>query len=217
MFTEQQLQKNNKHRTTILLPSMVLAVLAMLLYFSVVGNYREVWVNFVGHHLGETAAEFSPALMVLPGLLFFLVPIVLAENYVKRFASICPSCSTDITKFTKWVLKTRCCPSCDKRVVSGGKVHHKEASDRLHRLRQRSFLKNWLWAWPAIACLSLGWHWLDPFAFHQCPQVLFTQALIGTTAAGWAVFRVDRRKYLPHFIISSLLLAVGSVVFWYAL
>ncbi len=214
MFTQEQLGESSKRRARVLMPVAVLAVAAVLIYFPVIGLVRDPFVSFVSSHFGEGSRELAPIPLILPAFAIFLVPMALADRYARRFTIVCPSCSSDVTRSTERLLKTRCCPSCEKQIVEGGRVRSTKAYKRYLEYRARALLKHWFWAWPILGASSLAWWFFDRSAFQECPNVLWVPSLVGTAAAGWAWLRTHDRRYVPQFLASVVLFALGATVFW---
>ncbi len=152
--------------------------------------------------------------LILLGVAVFLASGVLAERYVKRFVLVCPSCSAEIARALQYVLATRRCRECGEQIVAGGRVHSDAAYRRQKRMESLRFLQYWLWLWPLLSCVTLGWHAIDPTAFARCPHVLFVSSLIGAVAGGWTLLRTGNRRYLAQTVVSSMLFVAGWVVFW---
>ncbi|TWU51529.1 hypothetical protein Poly59_31210 [Rubripirellula reticaptiva] len=214
MLTTADIKDLSTKRVWILVPAITVGVVAMFAYFVAVALCRDSLVNSARQNFGETVADFLPLAMILPSLGFFLAPLVWAERKSKRYALICPECTTDLSRSTRRVIATRCCGSCGKQIVEGRRIHGPMAFERLSRVEQRRLLVYWFWAWPTLGLLLLGYHWIDPTALNNCPQMLFIPGLIGTAATGWAFARSMDKRYIPQFIASAMVLCLGINAFW---
>lgn len=214
MFTEWQIQDLAKRRNRILIPAMFGGVVATLAYFVVILFLRHGLVAILDQRNVEDAADVAMLILILPSFAFFIVPCVLAERYVKRFAIVCPFCSEDITRYTAEIIATRSCRSCEQRIVSDGRQRRSAVFKRYRRIQSRTFLKYWLWAWPALAAFCLVTHWFDPSSLQRCPHVLFVPALIGTVAGGWSWIRTFDTRYTMQFTASMVLFVIGASIFW---
>lgn len=214
MLNSADINALSTKRAWVLAPAMTVGVVAMFAYFAAIAAYRESLVNSARQNLGATAADLLPLAMLLPSLGFFLAPLVWAERKSKRYALICPECTTDLSRSSRRVIATRCCGSCGKQIVAGRRIHGQEAFERHSRIEQRRFLVYWFWAWPIIGLLILSYHWIDHRALYHCPHVLFIPGLIGTVVTGWAFARTLDERYLPQFGASAVVLCLGINAFW---
>ncbi len=216
VLTESHIRDTVRRRVAILLPVMTVAVAAMFAYFFLVGALRESIVAYAAFTFGTGFAEFVPALLILPSLLLFLVPGVVAEKYAQRFATTCPLCASDITRSTQQLLATRCCPDCGERVVAGGRKRDIAVYHRYREMQARRALKYWFWLWPLLGGFALTWHFIEPSGFQRCPHFLFLPALIGAAAGAWAFCRTWDRRYVPQTVVSAVLFVAGALAFWHA-
>ncbi len=216
MLTDNDILRLNRSRFRVLIPTMALAVAAMLGYFALLSLVREPIIALVRSVAGGTAANITPIALILPALGIFLIPCIIAEKSSKRFALLCPDCSADITRRTNRVLATRCCPSCGSQVVAGGRIRGPSVYDRYVKLKTRRFLVYWLWTWPVLGALTIAWYSIAPLGLSRCLHVLFVPSLIGTVASGWSYLRTTDRRYLPQFFASAILLFVGAFAYWNA-
>ncbi len=175
---------------------------------------RDSLVDYAKQNLGDIAANFLPLAMILPSMGVFLAPLVWAERKSKRYALLCPECTTDLSRFTRRVLATRCCGCCGKQIVEAQRIHGVEAFDRLARIEQRRFLIYWFWMWPILGLLILGYDWIDPTALSNCPHMLFIPGLTGTVATGWAFARTLDQRYTLQLGASAIIFCLGMNAFW---
>ena len=203
-----------KKRAWILAPSATVGVVAMFAYLAIVGYWRDSMVELARKHAGETSPSPLPLVLIFPSLGFFLAPLVWGERRIKRYAFICPKCNTDLSRFSRRVVATRCCCFCGQQIVQGRRVHRLEAFKRLTRIEQRRFLVYWFWAWPILGLLLLGYHRVDPTGMENCRQMLFMPGLIGTVATGWAFARTMDRRYITQLFASAIVLCLGVDALW---
>ncbi len=201
-------------RAWILIPALIVGVAAMFAYLAAMALWRDSLVDYAKHDLGETPANLLPLAMILTSLGFFLAPLVLAERKSKRYALHCPECATDLTRFTRRVIATRCCGSCGKQIVEGKRIHEGKVFERHARIQQRRFLIYWFWAWPILGFLILCYHWNDTTALNNCRPMLFIPGLIGTAATGWAFARTMDRRFIPQLGMSATVFCLGMNAFW---
>lgn len=213
MLNTTDINELSTKRAWILAPAMTVGVVAMFAYFAVIAVCRDPLVDAARQILGATAADFLPLVMILPSFGIFLAPLVWAERKSKRYALICPECTTDLSRSIRRVIASRCCGSCGKQIVEGRRIHSQKAFERLSRIEQRRFLVYWFWAWPIFGLLILGYHWIDPTGLNNCPHLLFIPGLIGTIATGWAFARTLDNRYLPQFGASAMILCLGINAF----
>jgi hypothetical protein len=214
MLTEERLREMSARGLWVCVPAMIVATGAMFLYMSAVGHFRESLVSFAVGRFGEAAGHVFLYVLFLPAIPIFLVPTLIAAAYAGRFKTACPLCHVDISSRSKRVLLTRCCPACGDRILEGGRAHSAAVYGRYQAIQSRSFLKNWLWTWPAIGGLCVAWQWADRSAFRECPNLLWRVPLIGTAVAGWAWLRTSDRRYVPQLLASAVLFVLGAYVFW---
>lgn len=214
MLSTTDINELSKKRMWILIPAATVGVVVMLAYFAVVAAWRDSLVASARQSFGESTADALPIVLILPSIGFFLTAFIWGEHKIQRYALICPNCNADLSRSTKRVAATRCCNSCGKQIVEGPRTHGPEAFDRRSRIEQRKFLIYWFWAWPILGSLMIGYHWLSPIGFEDCPHMLFMPGLIGTTASGWAFARTLDKRYLPQLAGSAVVLCMGFSVFW---
>lgn len=104
MLAESQLCDVQKKRVRIIFPTMILSVLAVLIYSAIVGTFRDSVVAIEDASFGASIAGIAPILMVLPAFAIFLIPTVLAERQANRLSSVCPACSKDIGRSFQQVI-----------------------------------------------------------------------------------------------------------------
>jgi hypothetical protein len=211
MFTEQQLRELSRRRVRVILPTMLLAVAAMLLYFLGVGQVHDAIQLAIKDRFGNGAAEAADLGLILVALAIFLVPTCIAEGYAKRFQSYCPSCG-QLLKRIEGVIATKCCPSCENQIVTGNRVRSHSGYKRFQDRRARTFLVVWFWAWPAMALSELVWWYFYPQQALECR--IWVAPLIGTTASGWTWVRTFDHRYVPQLIASVTLLGVLGAISW---
>ena len=214
MLSTAEINNLSRQRARILVLAITIGILAICGYFVVAALVRDPLIDMTRQRIGKTAAEFTPLVLIVPSILFFLAPLVWAEKKSKRFALICPECNSDLTRLTKKVIVTGCCSSCGIRIVQDGRIRSPDVFDRYSRMKQRRFLVYWFWAWPVVGALVLVLHTINPSALANCIHVLFIPGLIGTAASGWAFARTTDRRYLPQLGASAIVLTIGVTMFW---
>ena len=173
MLSTTDINELSKKRMWILIPAATVGVAVMLAYFAVVAAWRDSLVASARQSFGESTADALPIVLILPSIGFFLTALIWGEHKSKRHALICPNCNVDLSRSTKRVAATRCCNSCGKQIVEGPRTHGPEAFERRSRIEQRKFLIYWFWAWPILGSLMIGYHWLSPTGFEDCPHIIF--------------------------------------------
>ena len=217
MFTTDDIKNLQSRRVRILIPAIAVGLLAMCAYFGLGFQIREACVNFIESRFGKTAAEATPAVLILPSFLLFLVPVVWAERKARQFSLKCPDCSYDLSQWTEFVTTTQCCQNCGHQIVKGKKVRTAAVFKRFTQKRSRRFLVLWFWTWPALGLCALALYWLEPSVIEDCLHMLVVPALVGTIATGWTFLRTQDRRYLPQAFASAVLLIVSGFTFWNAL
>jgi hypothetical protein len=216
MLTEQEVRKMSARRLWIVGPAMACGIGAMFLYLIAMNSFVEPLAFRVGDQFGDAARGMTEVALIFPAFVIFLLPSCLAARYADRFKTMCPACHQDLSSRTSRVLATRCCPSCDERVLEHGRAHSAVVYKRYQGLRSRRILESWLWIWPALGGLVILWQLIDRTAFQQCPQVLWIFSLIGAATAGWTWLRTFDCRFVPQLLASLVLLCLGAVVFWRA-
>jgi hypothetical protein len=217
MLTEQRIRETSARRTWAVLPTLSCAIGTMFLHFLGAGLLREHLISLAVNRFGDTARDITPFVLILPAFAILLVPSLLAIRYADRFKTVCPSCDEDVSSRVNHVLSTRCCPTCGKRIVDGGRIHSAAVYQRYLALQSHTFLRYWLWAWPAFGLLLIAWQWFDRSAFQRCPQMSWIIPLLGTSTAGWTWLRTFDRRYVPQLLTSAVLLGLGASLFWQTL
>jgi hypothetical protein len=212
MLTEQELREMSFRRTWAVLPAMTFAILSVFLYFAGMGYLREPLTSLVMYRLGGTAREITRIGLILPAFAIFLLPSLLAARHAQGFKTVCPSCGKVISSWTTRVLLTRCCPACREQILRG-RAHSAAVYNRYQSTRSRHFLRFWLWAWPILGALVIGWELLDRGAFRQCPECLWITPLIGTSTAGWAWLRTSDRRYVAQLLTSVTLFGLAAAMY----
>jgi hypothetical protein len=203
MLSEEQIRKTLRRRAWVLLPSAGGASVAVCVYFFVVGRFLDP----------EDRGGLLAIVLILPVFPIFLAPLLITERFATRFRIACPNCGGDLRGRTQLLLATRCCPLCDSHVIEG-RPRSKAAYRRSCGIRNRAFLKYWLWAWPAMGFAGLAWTWFDHSAFEDCLHFLWVVPLIGFVAAGWSWLRTHDRRYWPQTAASLAICLVGAAVYW---
>lgn len=214
MLSTADISDLSKKRTWVLACSMTVGVVGMLICLAVAGYWRETFQTFVEQAVGNTATTFMPFSLILLSLAVFLVPMIWGDRRSKQYSIICPNCSTDVSRFTRRILTTRCCYYCGKQIVEGERTHGPAAFERFSRMQQRRFLKYWFWTWPVLGSFVLAYHWYAPSALDNCPHMLFVPGLIGTIATSWAFVRTEDKRYLPQWFAAVIILCLGVTAFW---
>lgn len=216
MLTEQEVREKSARWMWVVLPVMTCALGAVFLYLIGMGSFREPLASQVGNRFGETARDMTEVALIFPAFVILVLPSGLAIRYAGRFRTVCPLCDQDISSGTDRVLATRCCPSCDERILDGGRAHSAAVYKRYQALQSRHVLTYWLWTWPALGGVAIAWQWFDRSAVQECPNSLWFPPLIGIATAGWAWLRTWDRRYVPQLLASVVLFGLGAVVFWRA-
>ncbi|HBE63929.1 MAG TPA: hypothetical protein DDX19_14565 [Rhodopirellula baltica] len=214
MLSTADINDLSKKRMWTMVLAASVGVAVMLAYFAVVAAWRDSLVAAARQNFSETTADILPFVLILPSVGFFLTALIWGEHRSKRYALMCPNCNTDLSRSMKRLAATRCCNSCGKQIVEGSRTHGPGVFARRSRIEQRKFLVYWFWIWPISGSLMLGYHWLSPIGFEDCPQMLFMPGLIGTAATGWAFARTLDKRYLPQFVGSAVVLCMGFNAFW---
>lgn len=214
MLTTTEINDLSKRRAWILLAAATVGVVAVIAYFAIVGSWRDPLVDMTRRHVGKTAAELLPTALILPSFGLLLAPLVWGEHKSKCYALVCPTCNTDLTRYTRRVIATRCCHYCGTQIVEGRRTREAKVFERFSRIVQRRFLVYWFWTWPIIGLLVLSYHWIDQTAMDNCPQMLFIPGLIGTVATGWAFARTLDKRYLPQLGAAVMVFFLGVNAFW---
>ena len=215
MLTVTDIKDLEKKRAWILIPAMTVGLVAMSAYLSAIAFWQGSLVDYTKQNAGEAAAACLALAMLIPSVGLFLAPLVWAERKSKHHVLLCPECKIDLSDSSRRVVATRCCGHCGKQIVEGRRIRSGKALERLARIEQRRFLSYCLWMWPILGLLILGYHWIDPTASNNCPQVLFLPGLNGTTMTGWIFARTKDKRYLPLLAASAIVLCLGMSAFWY--
>ncbi|MFM7562333.1 MAG: hypothetical protein ACKO81_04775 [Planctomycetota bacterium] len=218
MLTVTDINDFEKKRAWILIPAMSVGLVTMSAYLSVIAFWQDSMVDYAKQNVGEGAAACLSLAMLIPSIGFFLAPLVWAERKSKHYLLLCPECKTDLSDSSRRVVATRCCGHCGKQIVEGRRIRSGKAFERLARIEQRRalfcFLYYWLWVWPILGLLILGYHWINPTASSNCPEVLFLPGFIGTTMTGWIFARTMDKRYLLLLGASAIVLCLGMNAFW---
>ena len=212
MLSERQLRNQQKRRSAVLLSAILVAGLAAATGFALAAGFREELLGFLGSNLQGWFPFF--ALLILATVL--LLPLLVAEKYARRYANLCPVCLTDFTRNTEQVLATKCCASCHKRIVAGGRPYKLASYQRQRRIRSRTALKYVLWIWPTLALGAYLFSWFDPRQVQNHPEHLLIPALLAVGTTGWSWFRTLDRRYFPPFAASIVLFVLSGLAFWQA-
>ena len=215
MLTVTDIKDLEKKRAWVLIPAMTVGLVAMSAYLSAIAFWQGSLVDYTKQNAGEAAAACLALAMLIPSVGLFLAPLVWAERKSKHHVLLCPECKIDLSDSSRRVVATRCCGHCGKQIVEGRRIRSGKALERLARIEQRRFLSYCLWMWPILGLLILGYHWIDPTASNNCPQVLFLPGLNGTTMTGWIFARTKDKRYLPLLAASAIVLCLGMSAFWY--
>ena len=65
-----------------------------------------------------------------------------------------------------------------------------------------------------LESLFLACRWVDHSAYRNSPQILWISPLVGLVVAGWIGVRTRDLRYIPHALLSLLLLGVGIALAW---
>ncbi len=141
--------------------------------------------------------------------LLLIVALIVSAIQIERLKVICPECRRDVSPRYQWLLATRRCPLCETRIVAGGVVRRNDVYRRHLRIRGRSLLQLWFWAWPLMATVGLVVWLVDRGIFQQNPMPILLPALLGTATSGYTVLRTRDRRYVMQLVASFVLLASG--------
>ena len=213
MFQESELRTKAKQRFTLILPAMCFGVIAMFAYFGLLAVVRDDVIAWSKNNFGAASENWIMFPIIIPSIVFFLLPACVAEFKAKRYSISCPNCTKDLTQSVQRILKTRCCGNCGKRVVENGKTRSNETYSRYCQRKWRNYLVYWFWAWPAGGIAILIWHQIDSSSFRNCPHMIFLFGFIGTIATGWALIRTNDFRYLAQTITSAVVLTLGVFLF----
>lgn len=136
MMPENEFHEAARRRAKHVLGWMFLGIGAML-----------AWLGLV------IALGLTGGLVVIPVVLLFMGPLMIAERKAVQLAVPCPNCQEDLAKYTQLVVGTRCCRICHSRVLEHGRQRPVAVYLRAQRVHQARFLDYWFWAWPAFFAL----------------------------------------------------------------
>jgi hypothetical protein len=216
MLNEQKIREAEASARRVMLSVMLCAAGCMLLYLLVLIQFRDAILAVADSRLGDAARPVVMFVLIALVVPLFLAPLMMAAQYATRFRVECPLCGADVLSCAARVLATRACPSCNQRIVEGGRAHSSTVYERYRRIASASFLRVWLWAWPAIGAGAIAMQLLDPSAWRQCPAVLWHSPVFGTCLSGYAWIRTWDRRYLPPFLVSLCLVVPGALLYWRA-
>lgn len=213
MYSEPELRELLTQRNRLLISALCIAAFGMFSYFGLISLFRGEIIGWAQNEFGPEAENWIMVPVVLCSFAFFLVPLLIAERRAEQFSITCPNCEKKLNQSFERILKTRCCSSCDKRILQTGKVRDSKTYARYSQRRWRNYLVYWFWTWPAFAVLLLLWHSFEPTSFDECPHMIFLFGLIGTSAATWAWARTNDWRYSPQAIVSFVCLVWGFQTF----
>ncbi|MDX1928227.1 MAG: hypothetical protein SFV81_16995 [Pirellulaceae bacterium] len=216
MFTTEDIKNLQSRRARLLMPAIAVGLLLVFAYWGVLVQFQETCMRFAEGRFGKSAAEATPAILILPSFVLFLVPVVWAERKAKLYSLKCPDCAYDLSRLSVFVTTTKCCSNCGGQIVDG-KLRTVAVFKRFTEMRSRRFLVIWFWAWPALGLAVLTCYWLKPDLLENCLQMLVIPAVIGTIATGWTFLRTRDGRYLPQAFASTVMLIVNGLIFWKAL
>jgi hypothetical protein len=214
MFTEHQLRESARIRARVLVPALIVGVAGVFLYIALVALIRESFVSLVASRAGEGIAEYAVIGLALPAFAAFLLPVMIAERYARRFRQHCPGCSEDLTGRMRGVLATRRCPRCEEQIVEGGCPRSWAAYARYESRRFRAGLTLWLWFWPILAAVLLVWACFDRTRLQQSWPGLLIAPVFAAALAAWTWLRTFDRRYFPQLMVSVVLLAMTAALIW---
>ena len=216
MLTEQEIRETLSRHLRAVLPGMIAGVAMLFVYFAILYGFRSSLISLVVARFGETARELTSVALIVPAFAVFLVPACLGERQGRRYTLRCPLCSEEITRLTKRVIATRCCPRCSGQIVEGGRARSSAVYQRYSARKSRRFLAYFFWTWPALGLLAIICSHIDPSIFQDCPQCLWMTPLLGVGVTAWAWLRTFDRRYVAPLLASLALVALGAYLFWKA-
>ena len=213
LITEQRLRELHCSRTWAAVRAMSVALTLFFCCFAVLVAFQKEILSALSW-LGPAVARMAPAISAASGLAVLVLLFYLVGKYTDRFKIGCPKCNDDVSTRIEYLRLTRSCPSCNQRIVEGGRVRSSETFKRYQRLRGRSFLKHWLWVWPIAGGVCLAIWVTQPAAFGGNPTIVCLFPLIGTAVAGWSYIRTLDRRYAPQLLASFVCFCIAAMMCW---
>ena len=215
LLTESEIKEDSKRRAWIIGPALFGAVACIFVLFLVAIFFRTDIDSLAITWFGVNSLDFIHFLPIAISLPVFFISILVAEAKAACFKTYCPLCKADVSQRMQFLLRTRYCYECEKRIVAGGREISPAVFRRYCSIRDRAFLKYLLWLWPLFSLLFLGYLYFDRTAFQQRWQEIWLFPFTGTLASGWSWIRTFDRRYFLPLLASFVLLCVSAAIFWY--